>query len=316
MCANVLRFTDQSPIFASASPALARGSAVTERKHATPKSLALHDPPSHCAGGLRVPPIAFSTFARILDSRLTGRGVTTTAAPKGSRPPVIPKSLPTFRNPLPARGELDARGLAATPFRGFGGSDFRTHQKVLALPEPKKEDLEWQSAKRRPDVAIPVRTRTLRSTWQLASFGATSTIRTACIGNRSPCAASTARNTRAPSVRSAPAVRGPRPKPRPSRIGIEATMRLPVDYDALDRTERRAVREEYMRRQGGRCSHCGASLAEPPDKSVRDLPVDASLFPDNFFRWPVHLHHDHDSGMTIGAVHCHCNAVLWQYHNE
>ena len=33
----------------------------------------------------------------------------------------------------------------------------------------------------------------------------------------------------------------------------------------------------------------------------------------NFFKWPVHLHHCHDTGMTTGAVHCYCNAVLWQY---
>jgi hypothetical protein len=41
-----------------------------------------------------------------------------------------------------------------------------------------------------------------------------------------------------------------------------------------------------------------------------------SLFPKNFLKWPVHLHHSHDTGMTIGAVHSYCNAVLWQYHNE
>ena len=41
-----------------------------------------------------------------------------------------------------------------------------------------------------------------------------------------------------------------------------------------------------------------------------------SLFPPNFFKWPVHLHHSHDTGMTIGAVHARCNAVLWQYHGE
>jgi hypothetical protein len=30
----------------------------------------------------------------------------------------------------------------------------------------------------------------------------------------------------------------------------------------------------------------------------------------------VHLHHSHETGMTIGAVHARCNAVLWQYHGE
>lgn len=32
--------------------------------------------------------------------------------------------------------------------------------------------------------------------------------------------------------------------------------------------------------------------------------------------YPVHLHHDHKTGLTIGAVHAKCNAVLWQYYGE
>lgn len=30
-------------------------------------------------------------------------------------------------------------------------------------------------------------------------------------------------------------------------------------------------------------------------------------------RYPVHLQHNHDTGMTEGAVHARCNAVMWQY---
>jgi len=44
--------------------------------------------------------------------------------------------------------------------------------------------------------------------------------------------------------------------------------------------------------------------------------INENLFPPKFLNWPVHLHHDHKTGMTVGAVHSHCNAVLWQYHNE
>ncbi len=28
-------------------------------------------------------------------------------------------------------------------------------------------------------------------------------------------------------------------------------------------------------------------------------------------RWPTHLHHDHDTGLTIGAAHGACNIWLW-----
>ncbi len=97
------------------------------------------------------------------------------------------------------------------------------------------------------------------------------------------------------------------------RIGVQD---LPVNYDELAAQERRAVREEYIRRQNGLCQHCSSSLAEPPPAKILDLPINERLFPANFFKWPVHLHHDHETGMTIGAVHSRCNAVLWQYHGE
>jgi hypothetical protein len=91
---------------------------------------------------------------------------------------------------------------------------------------------------------------------------------------------------------------------------------FPVNYDHLHWTERKAVREEYRRRQDGNCSHCGESLHGTPSSAVSKKPVNESLFPESFFKWPVHLHHSHKTGMTIGAVHSYCNAVLWQYHGE
>ena len=93
-------------------------------------------------------------------------------------------------------------------------------------------------------------------------------------------------------------------------------MDLPVDYTKICSAERKRVREEYVKRQGGLCQHCGASLDGDPAPEVKRLRVNKRLFPHGFFRWPVHLHHCHKTGMTIGAVHCYCNAVLWQYHGE
>ena len=90
-------------------------------------------------------------------------------------------------------------------------------------------------------------------------------------------------------------------------------MELPVNYNELHFKERRVVREEYIKLQEGKCCHCGCLLKEKP---VMDKVIDIGLFPPNFFKWPVHLHHSHDTGMTIGAVHNYCNAVLWQYHGE
>lgn len=95
-----------------------------------------------------------------------------------------------------------------------------------------------------------------------------------------------------------------------------SSMILPTNYNDLQPSERRLVREEYVRLQYGRCSHCGGLLIIQPPENIRRLPINKRLFPETFFKYPVHLHHDHKTGMTIGAVHSVCNAVLWQYHGE
>jgi hypothetical protein len=64
------------------------------------------------------------------------------------------------------------------------------------------------------------------------------------------------------------------------------------------------------------CHHCGQDLLGPPLTEVRARCVDKGLFPKDFFKYPVHLHHNRKNGMTIGAVHNYCNAVLWQYHGD
>lgn len=91
---------------------------------------------------------------------------------------------------------------------------------------------------------------------------------------------------------------------------------LPAVYDVLSASDRRLVRNEYVARQGGLCQHCGAPLDGRPSGEIMSMPVDRRLFPASFFKWPVHLHHSHVTGLTIGAVHNRCNAVLWQYHGE
>lgn len=93
-------------------------------------------------------------------------------------------------------------------------------------------------------------------------------------------------------------------------------MKLPINYDESHWTIRRKAREEYIKRQEGKCFFCKEPLNSDPSEDVKYLWINKDLFPDNFFDHPVHLHHSHETGMTIGAVHCLCNAVLWQYHGE
>tara|TARA_R110000850_G_scaffold233967_1_gene358820 strand:- start:20824 stop:21123 length:300 start_codon:yes stop_codon:yes gene_type:complete len=95
-----------------------------------------------------------------------------------------------------------------------------------------------------------------------------------------------------------------------------APVPLPVQYNDLSSQERRLVRERYVRKQSGLCSGCDEPLDGPPHISVANAHIDWSLFPKNFQDHPVHLHHDHTTGLTIGAVHARCNAFLWQYFGE
>lgn len=93
-------------------------------------------------------------------------------------------------------------------------------------------------------------------------------------------------------------------------------MNLPVNYNDTPWQVRRLVREEYVRLQGGKCFHCGAELSGPPTAAIMEKKINVRLFPESMFKYPVHLHHSHVTGMTLGAVHSTCNAVLWQYHGE
>jgi len=90
-------------------------------------------------------------------------------------------------------------------------------------------------------------------------------------------------------------------------------IQLPVNYKSLSYKFKRQVREEYVKRQEGLCYHCNQPLDKPPHFTQK---INWKLFPPNFDQYPIHLHHSHVTGMTIGAVHAYCNAVLWQYHGE
>ena len=93
-------------------------------------------------------------------------------------------------------------------------------------------------------------------------------------------------------------------------------MILPVNYDIIIPRERRMVREEYVRVQEGKCYYCGGILSSPPPKRIISMRINRNLSPVNFFDWPIHPHHDHNTKMTVGAVHCYCNAVMWMYEGK
>lgn len=88
---------------------------------------------------------------------------------------------------------------------------------------------------------------------------------------------------------------------------------IPAEYSRLSRSERRTIRELYVRVQNNKCFYCGESLSEDAPLRIRQKKIDWSKFPANFLQYPIHLQHDHDTDMTEGAVHNYCNAVMWQY---
>ena len=91
---------------------------------------------------------------------------------------------------------------------------------------------------------------------------------------------------------------------------------LQVNYTKLDWRQRRSVREQYVKDQDGKCWHCKCPLDEKPPRKIKKKKIDWGLFPPNFLKYPIHLQHDHGTGMTEGAVHSLCNAVMWQYHGK
>lgn len=89
-------------------------------------------------------------------------------------------------------------------------------------------------------------------------------------------------------------------------------IKLPATYGLLSTTERRLVRERYIDIQKELCWYCNSPLK---DKSPHfgKKKINWHRFPPGFLDHPVHLHHDHDTGLTIGAVHAFCNAVSFDF---
>ena len=90
-------------------------------------------------------------------------------------------------------------------------------------------------------------------------------------------------------------------------------MKLPVKYDSLNGSRKKKVRNQYIEEQDYKCFYCKTSLNLEPPHWITVKKIDLTLFPPGFLKSPIHLQHDHQTGLTEGAVHAYCNAVMWQY---
>ncbi len=93
-------------------------------------------------------------------------------------------------------------------------------------------------------------------------------------------------------------------------------MKLPVNYNDLTWQMRKLVREEYLHKQNGLCKYCNMPLNSEPSDKIKSMKINWNIFPNGFQKYPIHLHHNHKTGMTIGTVHMKCNAVMFQYEGE
>ena len=92
--------------------------------------------------------------------------------------------------------------------------------------------------------------------------------------------------------------------------------KLPVNYHSVHWTERKKIREQYIEEQKNLCFYCKEDLYQQPPITILEKKIDWDLFPEGFLKYPIHLQHDHVSGMTEGAIHAYCNAVMWQYEGK
>ncbi len=88
---------------------------------------------------------------------------------------------------------------------------------------------------------------------------------------------------------------------------------LTAMYSTLTSQERRTLRNAYVKNQNGMCFYCKRKLSYDPPEHIQQYRIHRFLFPEGFFNNPIHLHHDHDTDETEGAVHALCNAVLWEH---
>lgn len=91
-------------------------------------------------------------------------------------------------------------------------------------------------------------------------------------------------------------------------------MPSPINYYESSWKQRYKIRLKYIKKQEGKCCHCGGCLKEEPHPMIRDKVIETNLFPESMFDHLTHLHYDYKTGMTLGVVHSKCLAILWQYY--
>jgi len=104
----------------------------------------------------------------------------------------------------------------------------------------------------------------------------------------------------------------------PLRIHHEFGSKFPQRHRDLNTDQRRKLRDEYIECSRGRCAYCEEMLDDEPHAFVRQSAdqIEWDNLPgskEGFLKDPVHLHHDHETGLTLAAIHALCNAHSWHF---
>lgn len=90
---------------------------------------------------------------------------------------------------------------------------------------------------------------------------------------------------------------------------LQYKLQLPTKYSSLSGQRRAAVKEAYICLQRERCWLCGDSLYALPTFIVDNPNVVQLCYNQLAEQFPLQLHHDHDTDMTLGVTHAECNAI-------
>lgn len=87
-------------------------------------------------------------------------------------------------------------------------------------------------------------------------------------------------------------------------------------YSEMTSNDRRSLRERMERAQGGECWYCSTPLYMSPPSHIENYKYNKRIFPPNMLKYPVHLHHDHETDACLGAVHAKCNVYMWEVEGQ
>ena len=94
------------------------------------------------------------------------------------------------------------------------------------------------------------------------------------------------------------------------RTPLRYKLELPTKYSSLSGERLSAVKEAYICLQRERCWLCGNNLWGLPKYIVENPKLMALCFNKLAEQMPYHLHHDHDTGLTLGVTHAECNIII------